>query len=77
MRLVSVLPMTPDLKPNDPDYQHKAVWLLWECKKKYGDDFMARVLRRRDEQYGIRKPVNLSQLFRLFSEVSRDPGFPG
>jgi hypothetical protein len=54
------------------DYQHKAVWMLGECKRRYGDDFMARVLKLRDKKYGVRKPITLVQTFALFAEVSGD-----
>jgi hypothetical protein len=55
------------------DQYTKAVWLLMECQKRYGDGFMPRVLELRDKQYGIRKPVSLAQLFRLFAQASGDP----
>jgi len=67
--------MQADKWPSNLDYQHKAVWLLLECEKRYGRDFMARVLQLRDQQYGVRKPVNLGQLFRLFAQTSKDPKF--
>jgi len=65
--------MQSEQGPHNLDYQHKAVWLLCECQKRYGDDFMARVLKRRDQKYGVRKPITLTQMFELFAEVSGDP----
>jgi hypothetical protein len=69
--------MQSEKGPPNLDYQHKAVWLLYECERRYGQDFMARVLQLRDKQYGVRKPVNLTQLFRLFAQASGDPKFYG
>jgi hypothetical protein len=63
--------------PWNQDHCDKAVWMLSEFERKYGQDFMARVLQLRGEKYGVRKPVTLAQLLDLFVEASRDKGIYG